>query len=84
MSCECDNWCRAEKQPATDKHHKGCPQYDEEIRVVKISHGGSHYFDANIQDALLSLADGDDYLYEVELMQMKRREYDALPEFTGF
>jgi hypothetical protein len=83
-SCDCSTWCRAEPQPITDQHHKSCPRYNDMVRVVKITHEGQSYFDADIPGALASLADGDDYKYEVELMQMLQREYEALPEFTGF
>lgn len=82
--CECSTWCRANQQPITDKHHMGCPKYNAMIRVVKITHEGQSVYDADILAALQSLADGDDYKYEVELMEMLQREYEALPEFTGF
>lgn len=68
--CECANWCRAEPQPITDKHHKNCPRYNDEIRVVKITHCEASYFDADITGALESLADGDDYKYTIEFRRM--------------
>ncbi len=83
-SCACINWCRAEPQPISDKHHKNCPKYDEMVRVVKITHNGASMIDADIPGALAALADGDDYVYQVEVMQMPVREYEALPEFDGF
>ena len=82
--CECSTWCRAEPQQITDKHHRHCSKYNDTIRVVKITHEGNYLVDADIAGALQTLAAGDDYKYEVELMQMLRREYDALPEFDGF
>ncbi|MFA5517375.1 MAG: hypothetical protein WDA20_13945 [Desulfuromonadales bacterium] len=84
FGCECSTWCRAEPQPITDKHHKNCPRYNDIIRVVKITCEGSSLYDSNIKDALASLADGDDYQYEVELRQMLKRDYEALPKFDGF
>ncbi|HAR37747.1 MAG TPA: hypothetical protein DCS09_03755, partial [Porphyromonadaceae bacterium] len=83
-SCECMGWCRAEPQPITDKHHKNCPKYDEKIRVVRITHEGSSYYAADMIEGLQSLIDGDDYEYEIEFMQMLKRDYEALPEFQGF
>jgi hypothetical protein len=83
-SCKCSTWCRAESQPLSDKHHKNCPEYTKKIRVVKITHNGGSYFDHDINNALLSLAEGDDYTYQVQLMEMMQGEYDRLPEFEGF
>jgi len=82
--CECSSWCRAEQQDIRDKHHKNCPRYNETIRVVKITHEGQSCIDADIPGALQSLADSDNYCYQVEIMDMLKREYDVLPEFTGF
>lgn len=84
MICECDGWCRAEPQPATDKHHMTCEKYNETIRVVEIQHDGSGYCDADMVSALQSLIDGGDYTYQVKLVQMLKREYDKLEEFQGF
>lgn len=84
MDCECKHWCQVEPQPLKDPHHKKCPKYDEEIRIVKITHEGVSYYDKNIVDALAGLADGDNCKYEVELMPMLEREYVTLPEFAGF
>lgn len=83
-SCECSNWCRANPQPITDKHHMSCSKYNVTIRVVKITHDGNSCIDADIANALRSLEDGDNYAYQVELLDMLEREYEILPEFTGF
>jgi len=82
--CECSGWCRANSQPITDKHHMGCLHYSDTIRVVKITHEGQSCIDTDIQGALQSLVDSDDYAYQVEMFQMLKREYEALPEFTGY
>ena len=84
MNCKCDSWCRAEPQPITDEHHMNCDHYNDSIRVVRITHAGNSYYDADIVGALQTLAEGDDYKYEVEILQMLKRDYDTLPEFTGF
>ena len=85
LGCECSGWCRAEPQPITDKLHKNCPHYNDTIKVVKISlEGHGSYCDDDIVGALQSLADAGDYCYQVEIMNMLKREYEALSEFTGF
>jgi hypothetical protein len=85
LGCECSGWCRADPQPITDRHHKNCNHYNDSIRVVKITlEGHGSYCDADIPGALVGLADGDDYTYQVEIMQMLVRDYEALPEHTGF
>lgn len=85
-SCECINWCRVDftEEEMRARHHKGCERYNDEIRVVKITYENSTYIDSNIHSALEGIADGDDYTYTVELVQMLVREYEALPEFQGF
>jgi len=83
-SCACINWCRAEPQPITDKHHKNCTAYDKTIRVVKITLNGVSLIDSDISGALSALADGDDYAYQIEIKQILQRDYEALPEFDGF
>lgn len=65
-------------------HHKGCRVYDEKIRVVKIGHEGSYFYDKDLTSALEGLAGGDDYLYSIEFMQMSKLAYEELPEFQGF
>ncbi|HSH25350.1 MAG TPA: hypothetical protein VLA13_07420 [Massilibacterium sp.] len=82
--CQCSNWCRSEPQPITDKHHIDCPNYNEEIRVIKITYNGVAVYDVDINGALQSIIDGDDYTYEVKFMKMLKRDYYALPEFKGF
>lgn len=85
LDCECSSWCRANPQPITDKHHMYCPKYNDTIKVVKITlEGHGSYCDADIAGALQALADGGDYCYQVEIMDMMKREYEALPEHTGF
>lgn len=83
MICDCNNWCRAEPQPITDKHHKECPHYDDVVRVVKITHEGQSYYERDFS-SLTGLAEGDDYKYTIEFMNILERELDAMPEFTGF
>lgn len=84
--CECSSWCRVDMTPEQfkAKHHMLCPHYNDTIRVVKITHDGNSCIDADISNSLRSLEDGDNYSYQVELMDMLKREYEALPEFTGF
>lgn len=85
LDCACSGWCRANPQPITDKHHMNCPKYNDTIKVVKISlEGHGSYCDADISGALQALADGGEYCYQVEIMDMLKREYEALPEHTGF
>jgi len=54
------------------------------MRVVKITHDGTTLIEKDLDSALQALADGDDELYTIEFTQMLVREFDALPEFTGF
>lgn len=82
--CECWNWCRAEPQPITDRHHQLCEHYNDMIRVVKITHEGQTLIDKDIVGALATLADSDDYAYQIEICQMLQRDYEVLPEFDGF
>ncbi len=84
--CECSGWCRVDMTPEQfkAKHHVHCQHYNDTIRVVKITHDGNSCIDADIPNALRSLEDGDNYCYQVELIDMLVREYEALPEFTGF
>jgi hypothetical protein len=86
MNCDCINWCRVDFTQEEMKaiHHKNCPHYGDEVRVVKISRKGQSYYDTDLVGALAGLADGDDYKYTVELMPMLKREFEALPEFDGF
>jgi len=85
LDCACSNWCRANPQPITDKHHMYCPKYNDTIKVVKITlEGHGSYCDVDIAGALQALADGGDYCYQVEILDMLKREYEALPEHTGF
>ncbi len=82
--CECINWCRAEQQPFTDKHHKNCEHYNDKIKVVKITHNGSTMIDTDIKVVLASMEDWDEGIYQVEITEMYQRDLDAMPEFQGF
>ena len=66
-------------------HHKDCPHKNDMVRVVRISDGGNSYYDTDIANTLAELADtGDDETYIVQFMEMRRHDYEVLPEFTGF
>lgn len=82
--CECSTWCRADPQPITDKHHKSCPRYNDTMRVVKLTHDGNTLIERSLDAVIDMLRDSDDETYTIEFTEMLVREFDALPEFTGF
>lgn len=67
--------------------HLGCYEewFNYEMDVWKVEHEGSSYIEADMLAIADMAADADkDRTYKITKMKMKRGEYQALPEFTGF
>lgn len=82
--CECATWCRAEPQPITDKHHQKCQRYNDMMQVVKLTHDGDTLVERSLDAVIELISESEDETYTLEFTQMLVREFEALPEFTGF
>lgn len=78
--CECLTWARLGGKYWTD-HHERCERHVEgSILVWKLSADGSHYFEHDQQIAAEMKKEG----CTREAVVVQAKDYEALPEFTGF
>lgn len=54
------------------------------MQVVKLTHDGDTLVERSLDAVIELIGDSEDETYTLEFTQMLVREFDALPEFTGF